>query len=93
MALGIVLLSFLDKMRREWLMRSTRTVDEDLFPNHWLLGGAFDAPDPRVAGEHRVWELEMLQEMKKRYPTESNFKICVFMRLAVFLVDAGISVF
>ena len=31
-------------------MRKIRTVDKDLFPNHWLLGGAFDAPDPNVPG-------------------------------------------
>ena len=31
-------------------MRKIRTVDTDLFPNHWLLGGAFDAPDPNVPG-------------------------------------------
>ena len=31
-------------------MRKIRTVDTDLFPNHWLIGGAFDAPDPNVPG-------------------------------------------
>ena len=31
-------------------MRKIRTVDKDLFPNHWLVGGAFDAPDPNVPG-------------------------------------------
>ena len=56
-------------------MRHIRTIDKDLFPNHWLLGGAFDAPDPSVPGEHRVWELRLLRDIQSRYPNESVFKI------------------
>jgi len=48
--LGLLAIAGLEKLRREWLMRKIRTVDKDLFPNHWLLGGAFDAPDPNVPG-------------------------------------------
>ena len=48
--LGLLAIAGLEKLRREWLMRKIRTVDKDLFPNHWLLGGPFDAPDPNVPG-------------------------------------------
>ena len=78
----------LEKFRREWTMRNIRTVDEDLFPNHWLLGGAFDAPDPSVPGEHRIWELLMLEELRTRYPHESIYKIWLGMSTFVFLTNA-----
>ena len=48
--LGLLAIAGLEKLRREWLMRKIRTVDKDLFPNHWLIGGALDAPDPHVPG-------------------------------------------
>ena len=48
--LGLLAIAGLEKLRREWLMRKIRTVDTDLFPNHWLIGGALDAPDPHAPG-------------------------------------------
>ena len=48
--LGLLAITGLEKLRREWLMRKIRTIDKDLFPNHWLIGGALDAPDPHVPG-------------------------------------------
>ena len=78
----------LEKFRRQWTMRSVMTIDEDLFPNHWLIGGAFDAPDPNVPGEHRVWELLMLEKMRERHPTVSICKIWLGMSMFVFLTDA-----
>lgn len=86
--LGLLAITGLEKLRREWLMRKIRTVDKDLFPNHWLLGGAFDAPDPNVPGEHRVWELRLLQDIKERYPNESIFKIFLGLTAFIFICDA-----
>ena len=42
-------------------MKNCRIVETEFFPNHWLFGGAFDAPDPTVPGEHRHWEMKLLK--------------------------------
>ena len=48
-------------------MRGATLTDSDLFPNHWLIGGLFDAPDPNEIGIFRTWEMRIMNQMQKRH--------------------------
>ena len=68
-------------------MRRTLMIDSDLFLNHWLLGGALDAPDATVPEMHRLWTMRVCRLMKERYPQESLFYGFLGLTPLVLIVD------
>ena len=55
-------------------LRGIRTVDPDLIGDHPFLGCVLSIPDLSIPGCYRDWELHVMREMRKRYPTEHLFK-------------------
>lgn len=68
--------------------RHIRTIDPDLVSDHPIWGAALSFPDARNPGSYRVWELSLLREMRKRYPTEPIFKIFLGITPMLFIATA-----
>ncbi|CAG5109702.1 Oidioi.mRNA.OKI2018_I69.chr2.g4206.t2.cds [Oikopleura dioica] len=71
-----------------WGMRGARIVDSDIFPNHWLLGGIFDAPDPNQIGLFRTWEMRNMRLMQDRYGEKGPIYIFLGLTPFVFVHEA-----
>jgi len=54
------------KLRTRKRLKNCVLIKTDIFPNHWLLGGAFDAPNAHIPGLFRTWEMAIVKTGKKR---------------------------
>ena len=69
-------------------MKNCIILDDDIFPNHWFLGGLLHVPDPNKVGIQRPGEMASMKKMRTRHPNNPVF-YCMLGRdsLAPFYDD------